>query len=173
MSDLANYSAHEVLKNGCSIEIRALQPEDEPDMLTAVGKTSPQSLRRRFFAPKNSFSQKERSFFMKIDFSNHIALVALHEEGSEHLIVCGGRYIVTSPGTAELALIVIDQWQGRGIGSLLLRHLIGIAQNRGVTKLIAEVLPENAAMLTVFRKFGFRTVPGSDPQTIHLSLKFT
>ena len=83
----------------------------------------------------------------------------------------GGRYIVIEPQRAEMAFVVVDAWQGRGIGSILLRHLIKIAGDAGLHELIAEVLPENRAMLKVFDKYGFKPVPRHDPQTVHLVLK--
>ena len=75
------------------------------------------------------------------------------------------------PGRAEMAFVVIDTWQGRGIGSLLMRHLVKLAGAGGLNELTAEVLPENGAMLKVFGKFGFRPRSHRDPQTIHLALK--
>ena len=64
----------------------------------------------------------------------------------------------------------IDAWQGRGVGSILMRHLVNIAGNAGLHALTAEVLPENAAMLYVFGKFGFKPASHRDPQTVHLVL---
>jgi ribosomal protein S18 acetylase RimI-like enzyme len=171
MPETTNYAARELLRDGSQIEIRALRREDEAEMLAAVGKTSAQSLQRRFFAMKRHFSDKERNFFLNIDFKTHVALVALAEEASRKVIVGGGRYIVFEPGRAEMAFVVVDAWQGRGIGSILMRHLVKIANGAGLQELTAEVLPENAAMLKVFGKFGFRPASRRDPQTIHLVLK--
>ncbi|OCK54978.1 GNAT family N-acetyltransferase [Bradyrhizobium sp. LMTR 3] len=171
MTETANYATCELLSDGSRIEVRALQPEDEADMLAAVGKTSAQSLQRRFFVMKRHFSDKERVFFMDIDFRNHVAIVALADDAGRKVIVGGGRYIVFEPGRAEMAFVVIDTWQGRGVGSLLMRHLIMIASAAGLNELTAEVLPENGAMLKVFGKFGFRPAAHRDPQTIHLVLK--
>jgi RimJ/RimL family protein N-acetyltransferase len=171
MPENTNYAARELLRDGSQIEIRALRREDEADMLAAVGKASAQSLQRRFFAMKRHFSDKERAFFMDIDFKNHVALVALAEEVGRKVIVGGGRYIVFEPGRAEMAFVVVDAWQGRGIGSILMRHLVKIANGAGLQELTAEVLPENAAMLKVFGKFGFRPASRRDPQIIHLVLK--
>jgi hypothetical protein len=80
MSEATNDTARELLGDGGQIEIRALRREDEADMLAAVGKTGAQSLQRRFLVMKRHFSDKERAFFMDIDFKNHVALVALAEE---------------------------------------------------------------------------------------------
>jgi ribosomal protein S18 acetylase RimI-like enzyme len=173
MSEAINYTASELLRDGSQIEIRALRREDEDDMLAAIGKTSAQSLQRRFFVMKRHFSDKERAFFMDIDFKNHVAIVALAGEASRKVVVGGGRYIVFEPGRAraEMAFVVIDSWQGRGVGSILMRHLVKIARDAGLQELTAEVLPENAAMIKVFRKFGFSPASRLDPQVIHLALK--
>jgi ribosomal protein S18 acetylase RimI-like enzyme len=171
MLDAASYSKHEQLRDGSPAEIRALRPDDEADMLTALEHTSAQSLQRRFFAMKRHFSDKERAFFMKVDFTNHVALVVLGQDAGGKIVVGGGRYITFEPGRAEMAFVVIDAWQGRGIGSMLMRHLVEIARQSGLKELTAEVLPENAAMLHVFRKSGFETVAGKDPQTVHLVLR--
>jgi ribosomal protein S18 acetylase RimI-like enzyme len=171
MLEAVNYVTSELLSDGRKVEVRALRREDEADMLAAVAKTSPQSLQRRFFVMKRHFSDKERAFFMDVDFTTHVAIVAVTEEAGRKIIVGGGRYIVFEPGRAEMAFVVIDTWQGRGIGSLLMRHLIKIASVAGLKELTAEVLPENAAMLKVFGKFGFRPGTHRDPQTIHLTLR--
>jgi RimJ/RimL family protein N-acetyltransferase len=174
MSEAINYTARELLRDGAPIEIRSLRPEDEADMLAALEQTSTQSLQRRFFMMKRHFSEKERAFFMDIDFKNHVAIVALAEETGGKVIVGGGRYIVFEPGRAEMAFIVIDTWQGRGVGSILMRRLVKIARDdAGLRELTAEVLPENAAMIKVFKKFGFSPAPRRDPQTVHLVLKLT
>ena len=171
MARAADYSAVERLRDGRTIEIRALRPDDREDMLAAVDRTSVQSLQRRFFVPKKGFSEKEVSFFMNIDFVNHVALVGEIDEGGQRVIVAGGRYIIAQPGQAELAFVVVDAYQGKGIGTMLMRHLLAIARDAGLKELIAEVLPENAAMLKVFNGFGFRARRGSDPQVRHLSLQ--
>jgi RimJ/RimL family protein N-acetyltransferase len=171
MSNAANHAERQQLRDGIYIEVRALKPEDEAGMLAAIARTGVQSLQRRFFVMKREFSEKERNFFMKVDFTNHVALVAVAQEDGKPTIVGGGRYIVFEPQRAEMAFVVVDAWQGRGIGSILLRHLIKIAGDAGLHELIAEVLPENRAMLKVFAKYGFKPVSRHDPQTVHLVLK--
>jgi GNAT superfamily N-acetyltransferase len=171
MPKASDYCATEHLRDGRKIEIRALRPVDEADMLAAIGRTGTVSLQRRFFVAKRGFSPKEIEFFMKIDFRNHVALVALAEEEGRPAIIGGGRYVVSKPGLAEVAFIVIDGYQGQGIGSHLMRHLAEIARDAGLKELIAEVLPENGAMRKVFSKFGFRSTPGQDHQVVRLVKK--
>ncbi len=166
----ATYSAREQLRDGRPIEIRALRPSDEAGMLDAVNHTNAESLRRRFFVTKRAFSDKEKAFFMNADFVKHVALVAETEQDRRREIVGGGRYIITEPGGADIAFVVIDDYQGKGIGTLLMRHLAIIARSAGLKELIADVLPENGAMRKVFSKFGFEAGRGVDPQVLHLVL---
>jgi RimJ/RimL family protein N-acetyltransferase len=173
MTKAINYSARELLRDGSQVEIRALRQEDEAAMLAAIERTSAQSLQRRFFAMKRHFSEKERTFFMKVDFKSHVAIVALVEDSGRKLIAGGGRYIVFEHGRAEMAFVVVDAWQGRGVGSILMRHLIKLASDAGLQELTADVLPENAAMRNVFDKFGFTPAAHQDPQTLHLVLKLS
>jgi RimJ/RimL family protein N-acetyltransferase len=170
MSGAAHYSFVEHLRGGRPIEIRALRPDDRAEMLAAIGRTSTQSLQRRFFAPKKGFSEQEMAFFLNIDFESHVALVAQIDEEGRPAIAGGGRYIVVRPGQAEIAFVVVDAYQGQGIGTMLMHHLAVLARDAGVKELIAEVLPENTAMLKVFKKFGFRAGSNREPQVIHLTM---
>jgi RimJ/RimL family protein N-acetyltransferase len=171
MSGAADYSVVEHLRGGRPIEIRALRPDDKAEMLAAIGRTSTQSLQRRFFAPKKGFSEQEMAFFLNIDFETHVALIAQIDEDGRTAIAGGGRYIVVRPGQAEIAFVVVDAYQGQGIGTMLMRHLAVLARDAGLKELIAEVLPENTAMLKVFKKFGFRPGSKREPQVIHLTLQ--
>ena len=166
----ANYSAHEQLRDGRPVEIRALRPNDEADMLAAIDRTGAESLQRRFFVTKRGFSDKEKAFFMNTDFVNHVALVAVIDEDGRPAIVGGGRYVVTRPGEAEVAFVVVDAFQGQRIGALLTKHLTGLARAAGLKDLVADVLPENIAMRKVLGKFGFRIARSLDPHVVHLTL---
>jgi ribosomal protein S18 acetylase RimI-like enzyme len=110
---------------------------------------------------------------MEPDFRNHVALVACTEDEGRSTIIGGGRYVMFEPGRAEMAFVVIDAWQGCGIGGLLTCHLIAIAREAGLTELTAEVLSDNAAMLRVFGKFGFTPATTRDPSVIHMALNLT
>ena len=140
-------------------------------MLAAIGRASAQSLQRRFFAPKKGFSEQEMAFFLNIDFDNHVALIAEIDEDGHPAIAGSGRYILVQPGQAEIAFLVVDAYQGQGIGTILMRHLAVLARDAGLKELIAEVLPENTAMLKLFKKFGFRPNSKGSPQVVHLTLQ--
>lgn len=171
MLEAARYSAMDRLRDGRRVEIRALRPEDEGDFLAAVDRTSAQSLYRRFFGAKRYFSEQERAFFLNVDFTNHVALVAVVEAESHAAIVAGGRYVVLRPGVAEVAFVVIDDYQGQGIGAALLRHLAAIARSAGLKELVAEVLPENISMLKVFEKSGLKLSTKRGPGVVHVALQ--
>jgi ribosomal protein S18 acetylase RimI-like enzyme len=170
MSETAEYSAVELLRDGRRVEIRALRPDDRDGLIAAVGRTSDQSLYRRFFGARRGFSEREIAFFVNIDFVNHVALVAVADEGGRPLIVGGGRYVVVQPGKAEVAFAVVDRYQGQGIGATLMRHLAAIARTAGLDELIAEVLPDNIAMLKVFEKSGLRVSTRREPRVVHVAL---
>jgi RimJ/RimL family protein N-acetyltransferase len=170
MSGASEYSAVEPLRDGRRVEIRALKPDDREGLVAAVGRTSDQSLYRRFFGAKRDFSEREIAFFLNVDFVNHVALVAVLEEDGRPVIIAGGRYVVVQPGKAEVAFAVVDRYQGQGIGAALLRHLTAIARAAGLKELIAEVLPENTAMLKVFEKSGLRVSTTREPRVVHVAL---
>jgi RimJ/RimL family protein N-acetyltransferase len=170
MSAAAEYSAVERLRDGRQVEIRALRPDDRADLVAAVARTSDQSLYRRFFGAKRGFSEQEIAFFLNVDFVSHVALVADVDDDGRPVIVGGGRYVVVQPGKAEVAFVVVDQYQGQGIGAALMRHLAAIAKEAGLEELIAEVLPDNSAMLKVFEKSGLRVRTRREPRVVHVAL---
>jgi RimJ/RimL family protein N-acetyltransferase len=166
----AEYAATERLRNGASLQIRALRPSDRDEMLAALGRASKETLYRRFFAPKRSFSEREIEFFLNVDFKNHVALAAVLREGEREIIVGGARYIVAQPGRAEIAFAIDDPHQKLGIATHLITHLIGIARAAGLEAFIAEVLPENVPMLKVFERCGLAMTTRRGRGVVHVTL---
>jgi RimJ/RimL family protein N-acetyltransferase len=171
MPEAARYSAIEALRDGRRVEIRALRPDDRDGLLAAAGRSSAQSLYRRFFAVRRGFTEREIAFFSNVDFVDHVALVAVVEEDGRPVIVGSGRYVVTQPGQAEVAFAVIDQYQGQGIGAALMRHLAAIARATGLRELTAEILPDNSPMLKVFEKSGFPLTTKRESRVVHVTLR--
>ena len=170
MPEGVNFSSVETLHDGRRVEIRALRPEDSKGLIEAVNRSSVESIRRRFFSIRRHFSEREIDFFTHIDFVSQVALVVVAEEGGEPHIVGGGRYIVVEPGRAEIAFFLVDEYQGQGIGATLMRHLAALARDAGLRELFAEVLPENLAMLKVFRKSGLNPAATRDAGVVHVRL---
>jgi RimJ/RimL family protein N-acetyltransferase len=171
--DAAKYSAVEMLRNGRRVEIRALRPGDRESLVKAVDRASPQSLYRRFFGVKRHFTQDEIQFFSDVDFINHVALVAVAEDDGRPGIIAGGRYVISAPGTGEVAFMVVDGYQGQGIGAALMRHLTLIAREAGLRKFTAEVLPNNTAMLKVFERSGLPQSIKREAGSTHVTLQLT
>jgi ribosomal protein S18 acetylase RimI-like enzyme len=170
MLNPAGFSITATLRNGVKIEIRAQQPQDRKDLEASIARTSDESLHRRFFGAKRHFSEKEAEYFLNIDFINHVALVAVARENSKQAIVGAGRYVVVEPGAAEVAFAAVDEYQGQGIGAALMRELSSIARQAGLTKLIAEVLASNGAMLKVFKRSGMLMSTRREGPVIHVTL---
>jgi GNAT superfamily N-acetyltransferase len=171
MLEADKFSAIERLRDGRRIEIRALTSDDRTDLVAAVARTSAESLRRRFFVMKSSFTDQEIAFFLNLDFVNHVALVAVVQEDGRPVIAGGGRYIVVRPGQAEVAFAVVDQYQGHGVGGALMRHLIAIARAAELEILVAEVLAENRSMLRLFEKSGFPMSTKREADAVHVTLR--
>jgi RimJ/RimL family protein N-acetyltransferase len=170
MDGFENYSAVEVLRDGRRVEIRALRPSDRPALETAVDRTSPLSLYRRFFAVRTVFTEAEEQFFVDVDFKKHVALVAVVDESAGEMIAGGGRYVLVGDKKAEIAFMLIDAYQGKGIGSMLLRHLTAIAKEAELRQFVAEVLPENTPMLKLFEKSGLHMSVQSERGVTHVTL---
>jgi RimJ/RimL family protein N-acetyltransferase len=170
-TEIANFSATETLRDGRMIEIRAWRPSDRSGLMAAVGRISDEALRRRFFTIKRHFSDKEVAHFTEVDFVKQVALVAIAHERGEPAIVGGGRYFVVRPDTAEVAFALVDDYQGRGIGTALMRHLIAIARHAGLQTLVANLLPDNEPMFGVLRKCRLPLETRRDRDAVHVTLE--
>jgi RimJ/RimL family protein N-acetyltransferase len=166
----AAYSVPETLRNGRVIEIRAIRPDDRAAIVAFADRMSNAARQLRFFAPRRGFSEREIDYFVNVDFVSHVALVAEWADGGTPRLVGGGRYIVTAPGTAEIAFAVDEGCQGLGIASVILRHLAGIARDAGLRELVAEVLPENGAMLKVLARSALAMRTRREDGVVHVAL---
>lgn len=173
MLDAAHYLAEGRMRDGRTFKIRAVRRDDEADIMAAVARTSPQSLYRRFFGPKRHFTEQEIEYFMTVDFVKHVCLITTVEEAGRPAIVGGVRYIVHAPGKAEVSFAVIDEYQAKGIGGVLMQHIAEIARKGGVRELTADVMPDNAPMLRVFQGSGLPIEIVRDPDGVHVVLKLS
>lgn len=168
--DASQYCVVETLRDGRRATVRALKPSDEAAIREWARHLGPETIYRRFFAPKRSLSEQERTFYLNPDFDTHVALVVTLEEGGREVMAGGGRYVGCGPGRAEVAFMVDDPHQGLGIGSMVMRHLIVIAREKGLRELVAEVLPENAPMIKLFGKCGLAINTKREPDALHVTL---
>lgn len=142
-----------VLTDGETVHLRPIRSEDAAGERSFLEQLTPETVFLRFQAPRRTFTDEEISYFTGVDYDMRMALVAELGGG----IIAIGRYdrLPEAPDEAEVAFVVADAHQGRGIGTLLLEHLAAIARRHGVDKFHAYVLPQNRGMITVFQDAGF------------------
>ena len=121
---------------------------------------------------KREFSEKEAHYFLDIDFVKHVALIALANEDGRPTLIGGGRLVVVGPDRAEVSFAVIDEYQGKGIGSALMRHIAAIGREMGLKELVAEVLADNAPMLKVFERSGLAMTTKHEGSVVHVTLRY-
>jgi len=138
MLDAANYHTNEKLGDGRNYIIRAQRRDD--NILDALHRRAGvRSFYWRFLTRKHRLNNFEAAFYLNVDFIRQVALLAdLHGE-----IIGGARYYIWSPGQADIAFIVGDAYQNKGIASAMLRHLAFIARDAGISDLHAHTLPDN------------------------------
>jgi GNAT superfamily N-acetyltransferase len=156
MSD--TYLVEDRLRDGRTVKIRAVRSEDKPILQEGMHHLSPRSLYFRFLTPKRELTEKELVYFTDIDLFHHVALLASVRENGIDIPAGVGRYVMSNnpalPLSADIAFAVSDEYQGLGIGTMLLRHLTPIARDAGILQFTALVLPDNRKMLHVFRHSG-------------------
>ena len=168
--DPAHYSAEEVLRDGGSIHVRAIRPDDRERLLRHFKELSEDSRYHRFFGVKRSLSEEELTRLTQLDFVNHVGLVATLRHDAEERFIGDARYVRgADPSRAEVAFAVVDEHQGRGIATVLLEHLGRIARAAGISEFEADVLGDNNRTLEVFGKSGFRVKRASAAGVIHLA----
>lgn len=172
--DLRSYATDAILSDGGSIRIRALEPNDKQRLSDHFSRLSPTSVYFRFFRCKKHLTEQELAQFTELDFARNAALVATLRQGENERIIGVGRYATVDPSSgpsnrAEVAFAVADEHQGRGIGTLLLEHLLPIARSHGISEFEADVLGENNRMLGVFGNSGFKVERAIEGGVFHVS----
>jgi len=139
------------LRDGSPIQIRPIRPADEPVLIDLFRRLSPESVYQRFHAPLSELSPGMAHHFASVDDSKRRALVA--ESGSQ--VIGVARYEATEdPSVVELALVVVDEWQNRGLGRALFREIVATAELHGIHCFRADVLAENRRMLQLITTEG-------------------
>ena len=143
-----------MLDDGSPVVVRAIRPEDKPALLAAFSRLSKESVHSRFFRAKQSLSSKALDYFTQGDFDRHVAIGVGLTEAEQEIPIGIGRYIVCHPDrqSAEIAITVDDDYQGIGVGSLLLKHLCHIAKEKGIQTFRATVFADNDRMMRCFSR---------------------
>jgi acetyl coenzyme A synthetase (ADP forming)-like protein len=162
-------SAHVVdvaLRDGSTLHIRPVSSEDAPAIKTFLRELSVESIGFRFFGSPNL--DWVTGWSVDVDYADRYALVA--STGPRHAIVAHGAYMRLDEHRAEVAFMVSDAWQGRGIATIMLAHLAATAEEHGISTLFAEVLPHNHRMIDVFGESGFPVKRHRKPDVIEIEL---
>jgi ribosomal protein S18 acetylase RimI-like enzyme len=148
------HTAALVLADGARLGVRPIGADDREALSVWFGRLSPESRRRRFLGPKPRLSGRELTYLTDVDHVSHTALVAVDETGR---LVGEARYATDAPGarTADFAVTVADEWQGRGVGSRLAAQLVERARANGIARLTALTLWENTAAISLLHRLGF------------------
>ena len=144
------------LADGGEVLVRPLRADDRAAYSAAMLRMSARSRYLRFASPKPRLSNRELDFLTGADGDRHLALVAMAGDPPGGVAVA--RYVRTDAAGAEVAIGVIDAWQGRGLGTVLLSRLLEQARAHGLTALSATTLAENIASEHLLQAAGFRLV---------------
>ncbi len=160
-------SADVLLSDGATVHLRPIRPEDAPAIVAMHGRFSERTRYLRYFSPYPRIPERDLERFVTVDHRDREAfVVALGDR-----LIAVGRYERLGPGSedAEVAFVVEDAHQGRGVGSVLLEHLAAAGAEAGIRRFVAEVLPANGAMLRVFADAGYEVQRRYADGVVHLS----
>ncbi|WP_329007973.1 GNAT family N-acetyltransferase [Micromonospora rifamycinica] len=156
-----------LLSDGSTVGLRPIRPQDAPEIVAMHGRFSERTRYLRYFSPYPRIPERDLHRFVTVDHRDREAFVVLAGDR----IIAVGRYERLGPAApeAEVAFVVEDAHQGRGIGPVLLEHLADAARRAGIGHFVAEVLPTNGAMLRVFADFGYQVQRQFADGVVHLT----
>jgi RimJ/RimL family protein N-acetyltransferase len=154
------------LRDGGEIAVRPIEPTDKEALRAAFDRLSEQSRERRFMGPADELTDEDLIYLTEVDHRRHEALVGLHPETGE---ILGVARWFRQPGNrevAELAVVVADDWQGRGIGSGLVEAINARARDEGIRRYHAIVSTDNVQVIEALERHGAVRRDGDDPEAI-------
>ena len=162
-----------LLDDGTQIHVRAVHPTDEPRVRDLFHSLSQESLYTRFMSRLKWVSRKQMQEFVYIDHRNEVSILAtIPDADGDDVVAMGGYYLDPRTNRAEVAFVVGDAWQGRHVGSFLMKHLIAIARRNGIGGFTAEVLRENRPMQSVFNNSGLKVQSHVSEGVYHFDMEF-
>jgi GNAT superfamily N-acetyltransferase len=187
-----DYREDVALRDGTRVRLRLIRPDDKERLRAGFARLSPESRYLRFFAPKHQLSDAELRYLTECDGVDHVAIGAsrLDDDATDGegdgLGVARFIRAADDPDVAEAAIAVLDEVQGKGLGTLLFWRLIAAAAERGIARFRCDVLAENAAMVDMIEsiapertvgvdggvmtiEFALPAVPHAEPETDHPS----
>ena len=145
------------LSDNTLLYIREIRGDDKQRLADGLANLSEESVRKRFLGPKPTLSTAELRYLTEVDGHDHYAIVAMPADEDEQISAVA-RFVrlKDDPHAAEIAIVVCDSLQGRGLGSLLARRLSDAARERGIERLTASISSENRVALKVMRRIDER-----------------
>jgi GNAT superfamily N-acetyltransferase len=141
---------HVVFDDGLELLLRPVRADDKQRIAQAFERLTPQTRYRRFFAPMVRLGEQDLRYLTEVDHHDHEAIAAVNPENG--MIVAVARYVRSDdPTEAEVAVVVGDPWQGRGVATALLQRLVGRAREEGIDHFVALVMSDNEEALELFR----------------------
>ncbi|MEV4246204.1 bifunctional GNAT family N-acetyltransferase/acetate--CoA ligase family protein [Streptosporangium canum] len=165
----AHWEADVVLSDGGTAHVRPIRPADADRLRSFYSRLSEESIYFRFFGPRPRLSDREITRFTNVDYVDRVALIATI--GTEMVAVI--RYDRIDPGEAEVAFLVEDAHQGRGVASVLLEHLAETAREQGIARFVADVLPANQKMMAVLKQVGYTAQSRFADGVVRMTLDLT
>ena len=159
-----------VLRDGSRVDVRPIAATDKELIRQGFARLSPESRYRRFLSSMPALDDRALAYLTELDHHDHEALIALDVESHEGVGVA--RFVRDSaePASAEVAVTVVDDWQGRGLGTALLGELADRAREEGVRRFTALVLAENRNMLGMLGELGAARVVDREQGTVELAV---
>ncbi len=162
-----------VLDDGTLISFRSMNPTDEPATRDLFYSLSQETVFYRYMQHLNRIPRKQLQNYVYVDHRNEVAIVGtLPEAHGEDIIAIGRYYLDQKTNRAEVAFVVRDEWQKRGIGSFVMRHLANIAKRNGIAGFTAEVMRDNRAMQTVINHSGLKVTSALREGVYHFEADF-
>jgi RimJ/RimL family protein N-acetyltransferase len=141
-------------RDGARVRMRPIRPEDAPRLQALHGRLSRESIYQRFFGATPRLPTPWARFLADVDYRGRLALVLERGPDADPELIGVGRYEpTTEPDTAEVAFVIEDRWQGKGLGTVLFTALLTAARDRGIRHFRADVLADNRRMLDLITRF--------------------
>ncbi|MBW2171102.1 MAG: GNAT family N-acetyltransferase [Deltaproteobacteria bacterium] len=165
------YEVSTTTRAGLDILIRPMKADDAPRLKALFHSLSPKTVYFRFFTQLHDPSEEMFKKLAQVDHDRHVVLVAI-ERNTEDQKILGVFRLMCDPGgkQAELAVVVGDPWQGKGVGAKLFEHGFSIAKERGIESIVGMVLPENKTVLSLARRLGFAVRWNADDHAYDLRM---
>jgi acetyltransferase len=165
------YKIHATTRGGLDVVIRPMRPDDAPRLKELFYTLSPKTIYFRFFTQLHAPSEEMFAKLALVDHDRHVVLVAVQDEAHDEKILGVFRLMSGPDGKqAELAVVVGDPWQGKGVGAKLIEHGFSIAKERGIESVVGMALPENKTILRLARRLGFAVQWNADDHAYDLRM---